>query len=98
MPALQPATIGQSFTNLNHLLSECDGLGQLFSLVNDRNLEYMAAADVFKLNEGVYMLHAYYFHPEDVDVAYAEPIHHYIVYNAGTRVLFLYPEVSYGEH
>ncbi|KAL1527146.1 hypothetical protein AB1Y20_015828 [Prymnesium parvum] len=52
-----------------------------------------SSVDVFLKTEGVYIIHSNYFHPEDVDFDDAEAIPHYIVYNAGTRVLFLYPEV-----
>lgn len=98
MPLLPPDAVGQSFSDLNYLISECPGLGKQFRLVKDLASANMAAAEVFTLTEGVYILHCYYFHPEDAGIKYAEPIHHYIVYNAGTRVLFLYPEVSYSRH
>ena len=39
------------------------------------------------------MLSANVTHAEDADCQYADLIPHYVVYNAGTRVLFLNPEV-----
>ena len=50
-------------------------------------------ADLFCCTSGVYIIHTGVTHPEDWDVDDAELVPHYIVYNAGTRVLFLYPEV-----
>ena len=49
--------------------------------------------NLFCCTSGVYIIHAGVTHPEDWDVEYAEVATHYVVYNAGTRVLFLYPEV-----
>ena len=46
-----------------------------------------------RATEGVFIMHSYYFHPEDIDFSHAEPIPHYITYNAGNRVLNLCPEV-----
>lgn len=60
----------------------------------------MSALDVFKLSAGVYVIHAFYFHSEDASFFdeknphHTEAIDHYVVYNAGTRVLNLLPEVS----
>ena len=42
---------------------------------------------------GIYLIHTEVTHPEDWDFEYAELIDHYVAYNAGTRVLYLYPEV-----
>ena len=94
MPAIRPEDKGLSFKDLNALLSSCEeGKARLFTLVNDKSYYERAATDVFTLQEGVWLMHSYYFHPEDAEYDDAEPIHHCVVYNAGTRVLFLYPEV-----
>lgn len=59
----------------------------------------MSCLDVFRLTSGIYIVHAFYFHPEDAEffdeqrICDTEPIHHYVVYNAGTRVLNLLSEV-----
>ena len=49
--------------------------------------------DIFNLQSGVFVIHCAVTHKEDYDWEFAETVPHYIVYNAGTRVLFLYPEV-----
>ena len=56
-------------------------------------IEFGEVTQVFTQTSGVYMLSANVTHPEDADCQYAELIPHYMVYNAGTRVLFLNPEV-----
>ena len=48
---------------------------------------------VFLQTRGIYLIHAYVTHEEDYEWDDVELIDHLIVYNAGTRVLFLYPEV-----
>ena len=48
----------------------------------------------FEANEGIFMIDCLHYHIEDIDYADSEGIPHYIVYNAATRVLFLYPEVQ----
>jgi hypothetical protein len=50
-------------------------------------------ASVFAATEGIFIIGCLHFHDEDVLCSYAEGIPHYVVYHAGTRVLFLYPEV-----
>ncbi|KAL3908236.1 MAG: hypothetical protein SGPRY_009879 [Prymnesium sp.] len=57
-----------------------------------------AVRDVFGLPYGVCIIYAYYFHPEDAELNVfeaTEAINHYLVYNAGTRVLFLYAEARH---
>ena len=49
--------------------------------------------DVFRQSLGIFLIHCEVVHAEDFDVEDCESVPHYIVYNAGTRVLFLYPEV-----
>ena len=56
-------------------------------------LDFEVMTQVFTQTSGVYMLSAYVTHAEDTEWEYAELIPHYVVYNAGTRVLFLNPEV-----
>lgn len=97
IPAVDPAKReGYSFHMINKVLQQSSGYGRLFLLINDCDASD-SAVDVFRKKEGVYLIHSYYFHKEDVDFPHAEPVHHYIVYNAGTRVLFLYPEVRNGQ-
>ena len=48
---------------------------------------------VFLQPDGVFIIHCAVTHKEDYDWGCADTVPHYIVYNAGTRVLFLYPEV-----
>lgn len=50
-------------------------------------------ADVFHQPSGVYLIHCGVTHAEDYDWEFAETVPHLIVFNAGTRVLFMYPEV-----
>ena len=63
-----------------------------FELRKD-GVEFGEVTQVFTQTSGVYLLSAYVTHSEDADFEYAELIPHYVVYNAGTRVLFLNPEV-----
>ena len=49
--------------------------------------------ELFMQTAGVYLIHTHVTHPEDWDFEYAELIDHYVAFNAGTRVLYLYPEV-----
>lgn len=76
------------------MLQESLGVGKNFVLAKWLKHERLAASDVFKMTDGIYIIHSYYYHPEDEDVDYAEAINHYVTYNAGTRMLFLFPEVS----
>jgi hypothetical protein len=49
---------------------------------------------VFHKQSGIYIIHANHYSVEDMEnTDLIEGIGHYIVYNAGTRVLFLNPEV-----
>ena len=56
-------------------------------------IDFGNVTEVFTQTSGVYLLSASVTHPEDADCEYAELIPHYLVYNAGTRVFFLNPEV-----
>ena len=60
--------------------------------------------EIFMQQQGIFIIHCLYFHDEDWEAAleyaspsspYAKPqgVDHYIVYNAGTRLLLLYPEL-----
>lgn len=80
-------------------INECcfgaaQGLGKLFRL---RKLDYdiMRIPDIFKCPDGIYLIHCFHYHWEDIDYHEegVEKIPHYIVYNAGTRVLYTNPEV-----
>ena len=49
-------------------------------------------ADVFLQTEGIYGIECMHYHGEDIDWEHAEGIPHYVVLNAGTNAVFLYPE------
>ena len=53
----------------------------------------LTTPDVFLQNSGVYLISTAVTHKEDWDCEYADGVPHYVVYNAGTRVLFANPEV-----
>ena len=53
--------------------------------------------DIFNLQSGVFVIHCAVTHKEDYDWEFAETVPHYIVYNAGTRVLFLAPPMAVAE-
>lgn len=93
MPALPVDAPGVPFTTMQEMLDMSSGLGSLFKLVKVHKRMRFAASDVFNMTSGIFIVHTYYFHAEDVGFKEAEPVHHYAVYNAGTRVLFLHPEV-----
>jgi len=48
------------------------------------------AVDVFRLTEGVFGISVSVYHEEDMGCSYAEPVGHYVAYNAATRALFTY--------
>ena len=56
-------------------------------------VDFDEVLQVFRKTSGVYLIHAGVTHTEDFDCSWAETVDHYVVYNAGTRVLFLNPEV-----
>lgn len=56
--------------------------------------ETSTASDVFRMTAGVFAISVSIYHEEDMGIEGAEPIGHYVAYNAGTRALFLYPEVQ----
>jgi hypothetical protein len=82
------ATTGASFKGLN------DALPYL-SPFELRKVSFASALDVFRAREGVYIIHTEVTDREDCDVPHdeTETIPHYVVFNAGTRVLFCLPEV-----
>ena len=82
------ATTGASFKGLNDAL-----LGN--SPFELRKVSFASAGDVFRAREGVYIIHTEVTDREDCDVPHdeTETIPHYVVFNAGTRVLFCLPEV-----
>ena len=76
------------------MLAASHGYGKFFRLCKwQKRDNNRRAIDVFTMKDGIYIIHTLYFHPEDVEYDDAELIHHYVTYNAGTRTLFLYPEV-----
>ena len=61
-----------------------------------RKLLLRDICDVFRQSSGIFLIHCEVVHAEDYELEddqHTESVPHYIVYNAGTRVLFLYPEV-----
>ena len=60
-----------------------------------RKLLLRDICDVFRQSSGIFLIHCGVVHAEDFELEdrLTESVPHYIVYNAGTRVLFLYPEV-----
>ena len=60
-----------------------------------RKLLLRDVCDVFRQSSGIFLIHCEVVHAEDFELEdrLTESVPHYIVYNAGTRVLFLYPEV-----
>ena len=83
------------FSDLNTRFKMTQGLGSLFFLTISPILTttFFSVRDVFSLPHGVFMIHCWIYHWEDVDFEYAEGVSHYITYNADTRCLTLYPEV-----
>jgi hypothetical protein len=79
---------------------ESTGLGALFLLEKIKSAVMRKQSNpemlmhVFQRTSGVYIIACMHFHDEDIGQAGAEGIPHYITYNAGTGLLFLYPEVS----
>jgi hypothetical protein len=82
---------GLTFTKLVDRFATSAGLGNLFTLRKTK--KHATVADIFKATTGIFMIHCMHFHKEDMGEYGAESIAHYVVYNADTRVLFLYPEV-----
>jgi hypothetical protein len=90
--ALPPtAGYGLTFVQLNERLASSTGVGKLFVLC--RPMHIYSVAHVFLETTGCFIIHSLHYHVEDMGVYGTESIAHYIVYNADTRVLFLYPEV-----
>ena len=58
-----------------------------------RKLLLRDVCDVFRQSSGIFLIHCGVVHAEDFELEdrLTESVPHYIVYNAGTRVLFLYP-------
>jgi hypothetical protein len=61
-----------------------------FTLMKVPNVN--ACTDVFTQPRGVYIIHCRWYHHEDWEDDHAEGIDHYVTYNAGTRLLQMYPE------
>jgi len=88
------------FGEMNQMLQSSSGLGRLFVLTKLRP-ELRSDREVFCLDAGVYIIHTYWYSMEDVhffddEVELrdgTESFPHYVVYNAGTRVLYLNPDV-----
>lgn len=78
-----------SFKDMQTMLG---GGGSDFELRKE-GIDFDWVMEVFTQTVGVYLLYASVTHWEDADFEHAEVVPHYIVYNAGTRVLFLNPEV-----
>ena len=68
------------------------------SVLHVTGLQYraLAAVDVFGFDEGVWLIHSFWFKDEDCEVEAAdetEYLHHYLVYHAARRLLFALPEI-----
>ena len=82
------------FKKLNERLHACTFLGSFFRLVKLKGVDpRFTVRDLFSLRDGVYVIHAWVYHPDDCDCEYAEGVPHYVVWNAGTRLLNLLPEL-----
>jgi hypothetical protein len=93
--ALPPtAGYGLDFARLVERLASSTGVGKLFTLCRPKHIS--CVAHVFQETTGCFMVHCLHYHVEDMGVHGTQSIAHYIVYNADTRVLFLYPEVRLG--
>lgn len=105
MPAIKPTEKGPGgkadFGTMQTLLANSTGLGRMFELRRFDKIgnKMLSAADVFNFDQGVYVIHAFWFIAEVCDLPYdqlgGEAVDHYVVYNAGRRVLFIYPEVPH---
>ena len=80
-----------TFKLLNRRLQASQGLGSLFVL--RRPVRDLLVAHIFLATTGCFVIHCLYYHVEDMNEFGAQSIPHYIVYNADTRALFLYPQV-----
>lgn len=76
---------GRVLTDMDAMLSHT-----AFKLMKVPNVT--ACTDVFKQPSGVYIIHCRWYHHEEWDWEHAEGIDHYVTYNAGTRLLQMYPE------
>lgn len=89
-----------SFPMLNDLFSTSRLLGQCFELVHVPRA-FNSCDTIFTATSGIYLIHCWHYHPEDIVMvapngtpsAEVEGISHYISYNAGTRLLQIYPEM-----
>lgn len=86
-----PRDMGRSFKELDVAFEQADfriqwKWGKLPT-------SFETVGDVLRFDRGIFGFHVLYYHPEDVgyfDIS--EGIDHYASYNAGTRLLQLYPE------
>lgn len=82
-----------SFKDMNDHLREVQSCLLLCTIDGSESM-----AQLFTRNRGVYILYVDLYDKEDIDVPYDQlgddsNIPHYITYNAGTRLLQLYPTV-----
>ena len=84
---------GASFTTIASILSASNY--PLFELRKPLHSKQLTCIhDVFKLTFGMFLIFCHIYHPEDIDVTEyeVEGVPHYIVWNATSRLLQLYPE------
>ena len=82
-----------TFTRLNIMFDVADGPGSAFC-AHHTFYRMDSALEVFSARMGTFLLHSWHYIEEDMDAReYTEGITHYIVWNATTRLLHLYPEV-----
>lgn len=92
-PLLPKPNVGLTFALVNRgILGPCKGPGNALRLTRVKKT-HILVKDIFLEPEGIYFIHAHHYHADDMGVGEADPINHYIVYNACTRVLYLNPEV-----
>jgi hypothetical protein len=84
---------GASFQQLNTMFEMSSGLARAFVLMQlPRDRPVIRTSDVFRLTFGTFALHGWVYHAEDILTNIEAGIPHYAMYNATTRLLYLYPE------
>ena len=84
-----------TFAKLHHRLhmGPDESLGKLFFLRKPIAPMVTVVQDLFVERSGVFAIHCEHYHEEDIDYPeQSEGIPHYVMLNAGTGVLYTYPE------
>ena len=83
-----------SFPKLKHRLDMGDALGKCFVLCKPELAGVVFLEDVFTQKIGVFCIECKHYHAEDIDHPdESEGIPHYVMLNAGTGMLYTYPEM-----